>query len=176
MRTCSENFCERKHYAKGYCYGHYVRLWRGKDPSGRLGAAKRSGENVCGKERCPAAMRMRGHIHYLKNKDVYIERAINQNPEDLNRYKSKWKSRNPAKVRADTLARKRGLKQATPPWLTPEHWQQMNAIYDEAREKGMHVDHIVPLRGRIVCGLHVPWNLRILPPEENMSRPRRWTW
>lgn len=117
---------------------------------------------------------MNKHVHYMLNKSDYIERAAARDPEVVQSYRRKWKSQNLGKVRAHTMARKRGLKNATPEWLTDEQWDQINALYAEAQEKGMHVDHIVPLRGGTVCGLHVPWNLRILDPQENMRRPRVW--
>ena len=65
---------------------------------------------------------------------------------------------------------------AMPCWLTDEQRRQIAAIYRKARrlsrETGVehHVDHIHPLRGETVCGLHVPWNLQILTESENCAK------
>lgn len=63
------------------------------------------------------------------------------------------------------MRRRRHERQATPPWAP---CAAIRAIYAEAekltRETGEQwvVDHIVPLRGKIVSGLHLPWNMRIV--------------
>lgn len=73
---------------------------------------------------------------------------------------------------------------ATPPWLTVEQIEEMRSIYAQAArlsaEVGVeyHVDHVVPLRGENVCGLHVPWNLKPMPAYDNRSKGNRfddWT-
>ena len=98
---------------------------------------------------------------------------------------AEYRKNNPEKYRAWVAKRRARKRNAVPPWLTSEHHAQCTALYDEAhslqQETGTvyHVDHIYPLRGKTLvdgkyrhtsCGLHVPWNLRVLPGEENRSK------
>jgi hypothetical protein len=59
---------------------------------------------------------------------------------------------------------------ATPAWLTPEQVTAIKRTYRLAKKKKLSVDHIVPLRSSIVCGLHVPWNLQLMPKKENVAK------
>ncbi len=59
--------------------------------------------------------------------------------------------------------------QATPPWINQEHIAQMKETYLAADET-METDHEVPLNNPLVCGLHVPWNLKNLTIAENQHK------
>jgi hypothetical protein len=72
--------------------------------------------------------------------------------------------------------RRSSLLSATPPWAD---MRAIRRIYEECAARTMdtnvahHVDHIVPLQGKKVCGLHVPWNLQILTQSENCSKSNK---
>lgn len=91
----------------------------------------------------------------------------------------KWKKENRDKHNADWAEYHARKLMAMPEWLTEEEKQFMIGLYKHAKyiEKMFgikcHVDHIIPLRGKTVCGLHVPWNLQILTAEENMKKGNR---
>lgn len=70
------------------------------------------------------------------------------------------------------LVRRMNIKQRTPAWAD---LSKIKEIYREARESGLSVDHIIPLRGKIVSGLHVHNNLQILPGSVNSSKGNTFT-
>ncbi len=66
--------------------------------------------------------------------------------------------------------------QRTPKWLSNAQKQQIIQFYQDAAyltnytKIQMEVDHIIPLRGKVVSGLHVPWNLQLLTKQENTTK------
>jgi hypothetical protein len=156
----------------------------------------RDGDNNCGKTQCPAAKKINYWMWYLKNAEVYKKnKKIYYAREDIKAAGKvwrerdgvkakrkgstrKWKAANPERVRSNIAKYQARKKQAMPSWLTQDHMQQIHAVYAEAHRLSVEtgtpydVDHIVPLLGRVVCGLHVPWNLRAIPAVENRRRPR----
>lgn len=68
---------------------------------------------------------------------------------------------------------------ATPPWLSEEQKAEMQQFYWLAKDlyavtgEVYQVDHIVPIQGENVCGLHVPWNLQVLPRDVNIRKSNK---
>ena len=89
-----------------------------------------------------------------------------------------WKAKNIDKVRAQTASRRALKKQAQPLWVDP---RKIAEVYKQAlRVSNMigmeyHVDHIVPLQSDTVCGLHVPWNLQIIPAWQNLQKQNKYS-
>lgn len=75
----------------------------------------------------------------------------------------------PAHYRAKLEARRKRVRQATPKWVD---LRAIELIY-EGCPTGHEVDHIVPLKGESVSGLHVPWNLQYLPVSDNRKKGNR---
>jgi 5-methylcytosine-specific restriction endonuclease McrA len=91
-----------------------------------------------------------------------------------------WKQRNPAKVAAMDAKRRTSVLQRTPKWLTPSELLRIECMYSLASMlnkhgvESWHVDHIIPLQGKQVSGLHVYSNLRVVPSSENLAKGNRY--
>ena len=139
-----------------------------------------------------------GHVaeRYVASKtcvecgNANAQKTKNKNPRKYLASVKKWQQANPGKT-ADyqRTYRLRNMGQRNlwtanyrsakafrqPSWLCAAQLAEMDSIYgycSALRQVGLdyHVDHIVPLRGQSVSGLHVPWNLQVLPGSENMSK------
>jgi hypothetical protein len=104
------------------------------------------------------------------------------NPFNLNikLSKIKYKKENHSKVLADSNKRRISKINRTPKWLSKDDYWMMEQAYELAilRKKmfgfDWHVDHIIPLQGKYVSGLHVPSNLQVIPWYENVSKANKY--
>jgi hypothetical protein len=121
--------------------------------------------------------------HYQENREARLEWQKEYRLENLDerreydRKQSKVYYSNNKDAAMEKSARRRAIKaQAMPPWVDETHLKRLRSIYktcknvSERTGKVHHVDHIVPLKGDNICGLHVWWNLRIIPARMNLSK------
>jgi len=138
------------------------RLRYQKDPDFR--AAKRAASLAKDKEAAREAARQRYAAMGEEEKRAVADRA------------KEWAKQNPESTRERNARRRAARLRATPRWLTSEHRKMMQEVYREAAlltktyGEAYHVDHVVPLKGADVCGLHVPWNLQVLPAWLNIMK------
>jgi hypothetical protein len=129
-------------------------------------------------------MRQYGFVWREKNREIIaVKRAACRalNKEKANATRAKWRAARRAagihvkRSNASTARRRKKrtnfLRRATPAWLTAEQKQQIVDLYLLSGRIGVsNVDHIVPLCSSEVCGLHVPWNLRVITDAENVDK------
>lgn len=138
-------------------------------PDGRLAQCKQC---VLDRQRMYKAENAERISEYHKNRYVEFRESI------LARNES-WRVENLAKQSARVMRYRQRRRKAAPAWLTPEDERRIVAKYMEARWMTLRtgirhqVDHIIPLQGKSVSGLHVPWNLRVIPARENAKKFNR---
>jgi len=135
----------------------------------------RNADKICAKRRAS----------YAENSD--IEKAVAKirsaewrvkNPQHAGAKaaKTKYKLEHPEKVRAAMIKRRVAKMHRTPVWLTADDLWVMEQAYALAVLRtnlfgfSWHVDHILPLQGKKVSGLHVPTNLQVIPWVDNIRK------
>lgn len=112
------------------------------------------------------------NIKHAAKKAEYFQK----HKEKKKLYSKKYKEDNKAKFTAWDAGRRAAKLNATPKWLSKQQYMEIRELYSLAKEldwlseSQLVVDHIVPLQGKDVCGLHVPWNLQILPQSLNLKK------
>lgn len=135
--------------------------WKARNPK-RVKEQRRQSQ-----ERCKAAVAIRR------------ARWIEKNPEKMREHRRKWRGANKDKVLANTRLRQLKKCYATPAWLSADQKKQIQSFYRDAMIRSKQtgsphdVDHIIPINGKDVCGLHVPWNLQVIPRTENIRKSNK---
>jgi hypothetical protein len=120
----------------------------------------------------------RGHIQSCGClfKDTHFKHGKSDTAEYRTQRTRKWREAHPERSHAmSRISQAKRLIRA-PKWLTDEHKRQMSEFYILANrltlETGIEheVDHIYPLQGKLCSGLHVPWNLQVIPAKKNRRK------
>jgi hypothetical protein len=107
-------------------------------------------------------------LYRLKNNHKIKQYYLN-NKEEIKQKVKEYRLKNPYIRRASWAKRKAIKLRATPKFANLE---KIKEIYKNC-PKGYHVDHIIPLQSKIVCGLHVEWNLQYLTASANCSKSNK---
>lgn len=127
----------------------------------------------------PAYWREYARQQYQKNKEVgqQYTRTYRLNNYKIIKAKKKEYNANNKHIRNAAVARRKASKiQRTPAWLTEDELWLIKEIYELAQARtelfgfSWHVDHIIPLQGKLVSGLHIPENMQVIPGIDNIKK------
>lgn len=127
-------------------------------------------------ERNPEKVKATCRASYQRHKasrDAASKVWAAENPERRKEHAKRWSRDNKVYRTAATAAYNARRIKATPVWSEKEeieHLYKQAAALSKLTGVEYHVDHIVPLRSDIVCGLHVRKNLRILRGDRNVAK------
>ncbi len=119
-----------------------------------------------------AAWKSKNRERVRRNKQTWDAK----NPKKKIESRQRWNKANPDKVLASCRRRQAAKLKATPLWADHFVIEGMYELARVFRRAGLllEVDHIIPLRGKTVCGLHSQDNLQLLSRSANASKQNKW--
>jgi hypothetical protein len=112
----------------------------------------------------------------IKNKEQVVTYNLQYRLRNSDYY-SKWKQENKGLVNAATYKRRTAKLNRMPLWVDKTKIKEIYKLAQiKTKETGFkwHVDHIIPLQGELVSGLHVVENLQVIPGIENVKKANRY--
>lgn len=155
----------------------YSAAWRARNPGGQAKADKAWYER--NRDRKLQSDREKR----LANLDVYLQRereSYARNRAARSARGKRWREANKHRVAFHAALRRAAVAERTPAWLTEEDFTAIDRFFYKAARMSQivgvpyHVDHVVPLRGKLVSGLNVPWNLQVLPATDNLKKNNKY--
>jgi len=122
------------------------------------------------RKQCKACLKLRAKKYSKEERNAFIKSWVNRNKEKALDYTRTWRKNNLEYDAFRSATRRATKKQQCPRWAQKEEIKKFYL----ACPKGFHVDHIIPLKGQYVSGLHVLENLQYLPAKENLQKGNRY--
>lgn len=179
---CNATFCMKSHIAKGFCRVHYWNFINYGDPHitkiklpwpNWLREARKKQTWKAAAKKWFSSEKGKVYTDNYKKTDAYKKTRKNNNSMEstkIRKLKYRQSDKGQEAIKRNGIKRRAKIKQATPSWVNK---QLISYIY-ETCPRGMHVDHIVPLMGENVSGLHVPWNLQYMLPNRNRQKGNKY--
>lgn len=188
LPTCYGSACAKHPELNGFrrvsgacveCAKKTLRANRAANPERTRAQKQKDRQKLMEKPIFAARKRAQDVAYRAANKEqcrATIEAWSARNPEKVKAYAKKTKALNSGRIVAHTVKRRLAKIKRTPVWLTADDYWMIEQAYELAalRTKmfgfSWHVDHILPLQGKNVSGLHTPYNMQVIPGAENVRK------
>ena len=188
LPTCYGSVCKKHPQLEGLrrvsgacaeCAKEILRRSRRSNPERTKAQARKDAEKARQKPELIAKKRASDAEYRKNNREKFLAGIAawsKKKPEKEKQYAKKTKEKNRGRVNSDTVARRLAKIRRTPAWLTEDDKWLLKEAYNLAvlRTKMFgfpwHVDHIIPLQGEMVSGLHVPNNIQVIPWIDNVRK------